>query len=348
MQPEVLGYQNEPPKIVEAAVVPQRLTELVSHAQRSVYIKTLHFAPSTELHQALQDADKRGVKLALFADNPYRSPETLMQSIYGDLSDVPGLVDALPDYVKPTYRWAKAWINKLKDTRLKGMGLGEVILREHDKAISIDGIGLVGGVNLEPYSFGLKDFLLEFPQGNAVSGAIETYLQSFIDMKKPENQQVTDDTQLLVESHRLLDWTIYRKACRWVAEEQNSVQLVTPFMPFGRILHNLLLKSKQVPVNLNLSSENDIWYTQPPYKGLFNLALHQMDLPFYRGHNLQIHHAEVPTHAKVLLAGNRTLLGSHNFWAPGIYGLNREMAIATSDQSIVDVVRKAVSAFSTI
>lgn len=331
---EKLGYSPNP-EIILSEEVSGKLTDLINQAHHTVYIKTLQFSPTDELHQALEAAVTRQVEVAVFADNPHRDIPDLVSSMSA-------LYTALPDYIHPTYRWANPLINAIKDLKIKGIPLGDVILREHDKAISIDGKGLVGGVNINPYDFNRRDFLISFPRELAVAKAVHGYLEAQVKNINTRTYKIDENTQMLVESHQPFDWGIYSQACRWVAAETEAVNLTTPLMPIGRLLHTMLLKSQEIPVSINLSSPDDMWYKETPYKELFNLSLKQMESPIYRGNQLNIRHAPENTHAKVLQVGHKVIFGSHNFWEPGIFGLNREMVITSTDPHIVDLVSQAV------
>lgn len=324
------------PEIVRSADVPHRLVNLLNNAHQYAYIKTLQFAPTNELAEALEFAAFRGVKVAVFADNPHRSKTDLLDSMSA-------FYENIPPYVIPTYRWANPLINWVKDLKIKGIPLGEIGLREHDKAIAIDGRGLVGGVNINPYDFGRKDFLIDYPEPHPVAKALKQYLVSQVENKPLHSTKIDSKSDLMVEMHRPFRWDIYTKACRWVVQAQDQINLTTPFVPIGRLLHLLLLKSKEIPVKVNLSSVDDVWTKQTPYKELFDLSIKQMELSIYHGHRLEIDHASEPIHAKVLQVGSQIMFGSHNFWEPGIFGLNREMDIATTDPQIVELVSQAVT-----
>ncbi len=206
--------------------------------------------------------------------------------------------------------------------------------RNHIKMYIVDDTVWMGGVNLVTDGF------------NNIDGMIKTTNQAFLvamtDQFSKVNQQraadhyavqLAENLELLIDNGQVGNSLIYNTAIQAIQNAKSEIQLYSQIMPTGKLMTNLLAKSRaKVPVTFITSDRDD---------DVFN---HFPEALFYQQFRAKIHHnaffklihLDQKLHLKLLLIDNQEFFfGSHNLSQVGVQLGTEEIMLHGTNENLV-------------
>jgi len=210
--------------------------------------------------------------------------------------------------------------------------------RHHLKLYIIDDTAWVGGVNLTDGSLTNLDFLVKFNQPEIVKSLISIYENMCLNRLNTNiSQKLTSHFTLLLDSGKFLDSIIYQQAIAMVQKAQQSILFVSQFYPDGSLLSSIIRKARQgVPTTILTSHRNSEVFHHPLYLSPYIISkIRLLNIP-----NIHIIHSSGHVHAKYLsIDGRESLFGSHNFTLTTEMLGTKEIAIHSTDPSLIKQFR---------
>lgn len=303
-----------------------RATELAKKATKRIYLVSLSLTrgdATNSLIDAILDAARRGVDVHIAVD--------LLTFVCDRTSRLPSRLVG-PDMMQ-TNQLRREFTQAGAEFHWLGMQrVPYLIGRTHSKwTIIDDDVFTFGGVNLNQSGvLERTDYIFQLHSHRITDRLVSEQL--LIETVDPEKRRIndhnisTDYGEMLLDSGRFGKSVIYNHAVR-LAHQASELTVVTQYCPSGRLAK--ILHQKQAKVYFN------------PKGSAADIA-----------NNLMIgtrrNVAEQPNsytrdrylHAKFIIAtmpdgSKRALTGSHNFTAIGVHTGTREIALETSDPSII-------------
>lgn len=303
----------------------KQATELVKQAQTRIFLISMVIAdhPAThDLMVALEDAARRGVKVAVTAD----------VFTYGEVSG-----GFLPiRYYSPDVKDVNHMVKNLKAAGVKflWLGRGHVTLlngRTHSKWCVVDDTCFVfGGVNM--YQGGVAentDYMFRVTN-NRLADRL-TYEQDRIAKAErtstnyPSVTYELDGSSVLIDGGIIARSVIYHRATE-LASEATHIVFVSQYCPTGKLAR--IFKKKDVK----------LYFNRPEQATTLNRTLIQLSM-FTTGLKT-LYKKEPYLHAKFIIftmqdGSKVAITGSHNFAYTGVLLGTREIALETSDPHII-------------
>lgn len=180
--------------------------------------------------------------------------------------------------------------------------------RDHKKMSIIDDKAYIGGVNMTPIDAQRVDFMLKTNNQFIVNKLSFIFNQSFYDYPVSDTLYPCDNNNtLLVDSGERFKSTIMEYAYEAIDNERDSITLISPFVPSGKLKKTLnTAVERGVHVELITSQISQLGFTPRLSQFVHNMG--------YTKPLFQIHRYPGIVHAKALLLGNHSaIIGSHNF-----------------------------------
>lgn len=308
----------------------QQATELIKKAEKRIFLISMVVAdhPAThELIEALADAARRGVPVAVTAD----------VFTYGEVSG-----SFLPvRYYSPGVKEVNHMVKKLKNAGVKFLWLGRgrtTILngRTHSKWCVIDDIVFAfGGVNM--YQEGVAenaDYMFKVENNRLADRLV--YEQGRIvkaergSTNYPSVTYELEGNSVLIDGGIVAHSVIYRRATE-LAKDAAHITFVSQYCPTGKLAR--IFKKKDV----------DLYFNRPEQANSLNRALIKLSM-LTSGFKTQ-YKKEPYLHAKFIIftmkdGSKVAITGSHNFAYTGVLFGTREIALETADPTIIDQLER--------
>lgn len=205
--------------------------------------------------------------------------------------------------------------------------------RTHSKwIVADDHVFCFGGINLHADFTSDNDFMIEMNDPN-IARVISTEHKAIADADNQESAYLSKaisvpQGEILIDGGIPFDSIIYRRATD-ITKDASEVLVVTQYCPTGRLAKNISVKSHRVYYNAPTTKDaltNGLIGISERMTGLSNQ---------YRGKNY--------LHAKFIIAtypnGQKTAItGSHNFISYGGLLGTREIALMTSNESLISLL----------
>lgn len=311
-------------KLVSPAQYVREATEAVNHAKKRVALLSMVIADHTATHpliEALEKAAERGVDVIVAAD----------VFTFGEVSG-----GFLPfRYYSPGARKTNRMVKRLKraGVHFYWLGRGRLTIysgRTHNKWCVIDDtLFTFGGVNL--YGGGIQN--IDYMFRHTDKKLADRIIQEQVRIQKAENRSANfpsfmyqqDSMTVLFDGGIIGQSIIYRRAVE-LAEKATDITFVSQYCPTGKL--SRVLKHKNATFYFNRPSQAE---------GLNRLVIRigiimsGLKTSYKKARYL---------HAKCIIFtfadGTKTALtGSHNFAYTGVLLGTREIALETSDESII-------------
>ena len=307
-------------------------TNQIRNAKKRVSVMTLILVEddsTDELIDALCDAAKRGVEVDVAGDS----------FTYTDFQG---------SYIPTTYRSqrvrdAMETRKKLRKAGAQFNWLGRLSMvafsgRTHIKwCIVDDTVYSFGGVGLDQRSVENTDYMFVTKNEELASRLIEEQ-KRIIKADRSNHayrshQFGDEDNMVLLDGGMIGDSIIYRRACYW-AERATHVTLVSQYCPTGK-LSRLLKKT-----------DSDLYFNHWTNAGFLNRFVIRLGMLTSKQHTA--YHRRPYLHSKFIiftLPGGKkvALTGSHNFVHAGVLLGTREIALETTNKTIIKQLEKFFS-----
>lgn len=317
------------PKLISPAEYVQSATEQIKKAKTRVVLMTMVLVDDTatsELIDALCEAAERGVKVSIAGDS----------FTYTDFQG---------SYIPTTYRSARVREAMEMQKRFRSAGakfswLGRLSMvafvgRTHIKWCVVDDtVYAFGGVNLDQKSVTNSDYMFTVKNEELATRIIAEH-ERIIRADKHGHAYRShrfgdDDNMVLLDGGFLGDSIIYRRACYW-AERSTHVLLVSQYCPTGKLSRLL----KRV--------DSDLYFNHWTNAGLLNRAVIRLGMITSR--HTTSYHRRPYLHAKFIIftlkdGSKVAITGSHNFVKAGALLGTREVALETTNKSIIKQLEK--------
>lgn len=315
------------PKLLLASDYAQDAIKEIKRAKRRIAIVTTTFIAddvvSEELIEALVDAAKRGIIVSIGADSlTYTEPKEALWA--------------------PHKRQSRARSSQRLERRLKDAGahfqwLGRLSTigfagRTHSKWCIVDDIAYsFGGVNLDKKSFMNVDFMLKYSSRTVADKLYrehERVLRSDRNNSASRSRKISIDkkTTILIDGGFFGDSIIYRRACS-LAKQSDSVLFVSQYCPTGRLVRYI-----------KRAESSELYFNHWRKAKWLNRLIIRLGMFFSK--LTTGYHRRQYLHSKFIIFhlknGKKVAItGSHNFLNGGVLLGTREVAIETSDKSII-------------
>lgn len=204
--------------------------------------------------------------------------------------------------------------------------------RNHMKIFIIDDIAWIGGVNFADGYFKRQDIMVKITDKAIVAPIARVFIEV-------HNEQLTYDeilktkhnASLFIDTGHTGQSVILDAAVAMIHSAKHSIKVASAFVPDGKFLKALIDASKQgVFVELATSAPEK---TFGVYRLVNEMSRFSLNL---RGVSFNVSYAQKPVHAKVLIIDNAlALFGSHNFLTKGVLMHTAEIALQSSDKTLV-------------
>lgn len=212
--------------------------------------------------------------------------------------------------------------------------------RTHSKWIVVDDeVFTFGGMNISHKATRNTDYMFHFKDHHLAHKLISEHnrIQSAnkLGATYKSHHFECDYGTVLVDGGMVGDSLIYKRACE-LAEQASSISLVSQYCPSGRLGRAIKSKDHKVyfnnPHNLDFLTKGLITYAQK-VSGLTNLYARKKYI-----------------HAKYMIVElpdgtSRAITGSHNFTPAGVWAGTREIALETSDETIINKLKDFTTSY---
>lgn len=215
--------------------------------------------------------------------------------------------------------------------------------RNHMKIFLIDNIAWIGGVNFADGYFKRQDIMVKITDEAIVDPIAQVFMQVHEDkLHHDEILQTKHNATLFIDSGQTGKSVILDCAVRMVEKANHLVQIATAFIPDGAFLEALIdAENRGVRVELAVPPPGR---TIGVYRIVNQMSQIQMRL---RNTHFTIYYEKNPVHAKILLVDKAIVLfGSHNFLTKGVLMRTGELALQSSDKTLVANVSDFYSSLS--
>lgn len=223
------------------------------------------------------------------------------------------------------------WLGRTTNFALTG--------RTHSKWTIVDDcVYSFGGVNLDRASFANTDYMLKMVDAVFADALYSEHLDLIRADRsgrasKSRTLTVSPSMTVLLDGGMPGNSLIYRRACS-LAKQANEITLVSQFCPTGTL--GRILKRKKATLYFNHWREAEV----------LNKVLIQVSMLFTRHKTL--YQREQYLHAKCMIFtmsnGSKVALsGSHNFVYGGVLLGTREIALETTDQTVIQQLESFIT-----
>ncbi len=202
--------------------------------------------------------------------------------------------------------------------------------RDHKKISIVDDVAYIGGVNMAPLDAQRTDFMLKTNDVALTDKLSLIFLQSFHGMFVSNSLiAVNDEHTLLIDQGKRGESIVMRKTYDLVNEEDESIILISPFLPSG-MLRKALNSASDRGVDVQI-------ITSPKKLSGFTPRISQMVHNFRQVFpRFEIFRYTDVVHAKALLIGSKAaIIGSHNFDELFVRLGTEEISLLTSNPEII-------------
>lgn len=208
--------------------------------------------------------------------------------------------------------------------------------RNHMKIFITDDIAWIGGVNFADPYFKRQDIMVKIAHKTIVDQVAQVFMEAHEERLKDDEVLKTNNAGLFIDSGHTGKSVILDEAVRMIDKAMQTVQVVTAFVPDGKFLSALIAADKRgVTVELAVSDPSSTIGIYQLVNNFSNILLLLKNVRF------KIHYEKVPIHAKVLIVDKRIVLfGSHNFLTKGVVMRTGEIALQSTDKTLVDNLLK--------
>lgn len=217
--------------------------------------------------------------------------------------------------------------------------------RNHMKIVIVDDVAWIGGVNFLDFNFAAMDIMVRLTDPAIVQEVV--YLFNEIDLQHELRDMAidcTDETKLLVDGGRINRSLILRHTVELVDQATSRVQVVSPLIPDADLLAALkraLKRGVTVEVIAPQSTRMEgVFVLLDEYNG-FMMRL--------KGGQLPIQFKPRMIHAKILIVDNReAIVGSHNLSSRGVRMGTEEIALRSTDPTLVHHLQTFYQSLTTL
>ncbi len=211
--------------------------------------------------------------------------------------------------------------------------------RNHIKMYIVDDTVWMGGVNLVKDGFSIVDGMVKTDHPEFME-ALTTQFFQVNELKPAEHYavEIHENLELLVDNGAIGKSLIYDEANKAILTAQKEIQLFSQIMPTGKLMQNLLNKSKQgIPVSFITSNEDDDVFSTFP-----QIAFYQaFKLQIRKNKNFKLKHLNGKLHLKLLLIDNKEFFfGSHNLSQVGVQLGTEEIMLHGTDEKMIQKFKK--------
>ncbi len=209
--------------------------------------------------------------------------------------------------------------------------------RNHIKIIIVDNFAWIGGINFHDFNFLCDDFMVKLTGKYLISYLKQLYMhmhdsQPIIDM----TTYFSKDAKLLVDSGKVGKSVILDEGVKLIHTARESIDFSSAFYPDGEILsalHNATVRG--VRVRAVIPSFDTV-------SGLSKVVDITSDLRMkFENKKVPIFFNRRKMHSKFILIDNATVIfGSHNFSQRGVTMGTAELAIESSNPSLIRNIRE--------
>ena len=203
--------------------------------------------------------------------------------------------------------------------------------RDHKKISIIDNVVYLGGSNLTPLDAKRADVMVKTNNASIIEGAKRIFLKSFSNDQAIDEIIVCDSSnKLMIDSGKPGRSLIMEQACHLVDTATQSITLVSPYVPMGK-LRNFLNRavSRGVSVEIVTSDESQLGFAPKLSQLVHNFG---QSAP-----NFSITRCPDTVHAKILMIdGKSAIVGSHNFDELLVYFGTGEIVLLTEEHSLIN------------
>lgn len=306
------------------------MLHLMANANDRIWVKSMHFESGhfvNLLANAMKQASRRGLDVRL-------NPDYMCKMITDERFDaIPILnrTDAQHQKILIDNKYreldeleesgVKVKINKPRDFLSEKLPFWK---RDHVKIIIIDNVGYVTGTNMSDEIFNRIDFTYKSQNKSLVSSLESAFIHKPFSDGHDGSVSTFSDGLLLQDYGRVGNSVIYDRAKSLVDTSQRRVIYVSDYFPSGMIGESIkLAASRGVKVDIYDSG------VKHPLSDVLTKASSS------RLNNVDIHRTQIlGLHAKVLVADNQIMLGSHNLTPiSGMVG-TRELSVLVEDATL--------------
>lgn len=209
--------------------------------------------------------------------------------------------------------------------------------RNHMKIVIVDTTSWIGGVNFHDENFTIQDVMVKITDPTITAEI--SYVYERIDRRESLRDmaiQCTEDTTLIIDSGMINRSIILKHAVDLVNKAERKIQIISPLIPDADLLAALNRGKKQ---------GKDIEIIAPKARemtGIYKLVDEFNDFVMkFRGVVLPIHFKDFMLHAKILIVdGNEVIVGSHNFSSRGVRMGTEEIAIQSTNKTLLMNLKK--------
>ncbi len=300
------------------------ITEKIPRAQRRISFVALELEQddiTRPVIDALCDAAKRGVQVSMAADS-FTYIEPSKKSFLKTGRDQKIKQSRLLQKKLSSSGVTFSWLGKFSALLFSG--------RTHSKWLVIDDdVYSFGGVNMKAKSTGYVDYMFHVKNAD-LANKLHAEQDRILHAEKTNSRYRShrfgdDDNMVLIDGGILADSIIYRRANYW-AQRAKHVLFVSQYCPTGKLSRNLK------------KADSDLYFNHWSTAGLINkfiillgMKLSQHTTSYNRRRYL---------HAKFIVftlddGSKVAITGSHNYTSSGVLFGTREIALETTDKSII-------------
>lgn len=310
--------------LLEPADFLQDVILKIDSAKSRIYVITMILNDddvTSDFFESLDRAASRGVDIHLTADTFTYTEFSL------NLATKTGLKNRTRKVTKMRNRLMKKGVN------FNWLGAKTALFlagRTHSKWIIVDDyVYSFGGINLYAKAFSNTDYMLRVRDADLANRLVTEQKRIIAADKRglfyKSHKFGSPKHTVLIDGGAFADSVIYRRACKLASAAQN-IAYVSQYCPTGKL--SSILKKKQARLYFNPSSNS---------RGTNSLIIRLGE--FFSGLKSNYKHSKY-LHAKFMLftmpdGSKVALTGSHNFPRSGMWVGTREIALETTDKSII-------------
>ncbi len=314
-------------------------------AKKRVWLQSMNYDPSPEtqaIEEVICERARAGVDVRMNID---WVSERFFQHSFDSFPDL----NPLPNSKRKVFNQRRqASLNRIRQAG------GQVVItnrpsalksffpiagRNHIKMYIVDDLVWMGGVNLVRDGFSIVDGMVKTDHVKFME-ALTTQFFQVNELRPIEHYavEIHENLELIVDNGQVGKSLIYDKANQAIESAQKEIQLYSQIMPTGKLMDNLLQKSKQgVPVTFITSNEDDDVFSTFPQIAFYKA----FRLKIRKNPHFKLQHLHKKLHLKLLIIDHKEFFfGSHNLSQVGVQLGTEEIMIHGTDEKMVKQFEK--------
>lgn len=318
---------------------PELISE-IKKAQHRVYLQAMVVELGKNLYplaQALQEAAQRGIHVELHID--------WYSKFY---------TDEHPNWMPIFNKEKRAFLTTLADSdnrvlhELEAAGthitftnkpkslfgyLFQKTGRNHIKIFIVDDTAFIGGMNLQERTLLQHDTCIRYTDHHIVELLVEQFFKiNEQGALQDSTRQLDTDSTLFIDAGKYNRSTIYDEAIRLINNAHHTIIFASQFLPHFGIL-KALTRAKERGLLVEVMN-----YLPTPLQSKTQLAIEQTLFHLKNRTHIPVYYYKKKIHAKILIADDTVLFGSHNYSKFGVLFGTNELAIKTKNKEILGLV----------